>query len=781
MQNMVDEVTSRPHDSTPPSLPPVSDEPGRRRLLDARTRRVLGLLLDAAVVGVVGGVIAAWAAGFRPGEWRYYFNYRNDTFFNALNGALANPLGVTNTTSRLGWPHGLSMTDYPAAEPIFTWFQWFAHRFVGDAFTVLVLMWFLGFVLVASTTYLALRGLKLGRWPSIIVALVYDFVPFHFVRSIDHTNLALYMAVPLAGMLLLWVMTGRLDRPPRSSAEWRPLWRTPDWWVVTASILVIAVSARYYAMFFLMILGVATVGRMLVRHQVRLAWAPAIIVALTVGFSLLTGLPQILQVADGGRNSEVAQRSRTESDFFALRLTDLMAPIPDHRVPELAKVSDSFRRTITRGEDGNSMGFFLLGGLVFAGVVALVRRPRRLSPDHPIDDPVGLATNTAILGVLAFLFGTVGGLGGVVASVGFTQIRAWNRISIYVSFFGAVGLALALSWLWTLRTSTVPWRRWLPVVALPVVLALAVFDQSGTTQYPQSWVAGQRASDRAFFGAMAADLGAGSSVFQLPYVPFPESNSAELDYVGFRGFLSDDGLLNWSFGGMRGRASDWQRTWVTMDMETQVVGLAAAGFDAVLVDRVGYTPQDNPEQALQNLLGPSRGTSADGRFVWFDLRPVHDRLVAAHGVEWVEATGARVVRPIGVQFRADAYRRTGPGAQDWGAIGKSTTIELRRYDDDTGPVDVQLGVGVAPGSHVTATSGSSGSTQTSAGQALEFQFQSSMKPDTLRIHVTTDAPNTATTTESSNDVRGSISELKVLDSTLAQQIARGELTVPPPS
>ena len=231
------------------------------------------MVAEATVVGAIGAVIAAVVIEWKPSLWRVFFNYSGDTFFNAINGALANPLALTNSSSRLGWPYGLNMADFPAAEPLFTWFQWLAHRFVRDDLTVLAAMWFLGFALVASTTYLVLRGLKFDRWPSVVVALVYDFVPYHMMRAIGHTNLALYIAVPIAGMLLLWVMSGRLDRPKRASTDWQAIWKTPDWWIVAICVIVIAASARYYAVFFLMWLVVVGCGRAAAAAQFRLIFA----------------------------------------------------------------------------------------------------------------------------------------------------------------------------------------------------------------------------------------------------------------------------------------------------------------------------------------------------------------------------------------------------------------------------------------------------------------------------------------------------------------------------
>ena len=39
--------------------------------------------------------------GWDPRQWRVYFSYEGDTFFNAINGVEATPLGVTNVSTAL--------------------------------------------------------------------------------------------------------------------------------------------------------------------------------------------------------------------------------------------------------------------------------------------------------------------------------------------------------------------------------------------------------------------------------------------------------------------------------------------------------------------------------------------------------------------------------------------------------------------------------------------------------------------------------------------------------
>ena len=54
-------------------------------------------------------------------------------------------------------------------------------------------------------------------------------------------------------------------------------------------------------------------------------------------------------------------------------------------------------------------------------------------------------------------------------------------------------------------------------------------------------------------------IGADGSVFQLPYMPFPDGGVVHrmTDYDLVRGYLHSDGL-HWSFGAMSGRPEDWQ-------------------------------------------------------------------------------------------------------------------------------------------------------------------------------------------------------------------------------
>jgi hypothetical protein len=73
--------------------------------------------------------------------------------------------------------------------------------------------------------------------------------------------------------------------------------------------------------------------------------------------------------------------------------------------------------------------------LLIVALVALTGRPLRAPP---------VLRHAAAAAVLAFLIGTVGGLSTIIAELVTPQIRAWNRISIFIAFFGFLAVAVGL-------------------------------------------------------------------------------------------------------------------------------------------------------------------------------------------------------------------------------------------------------------------------------------------------------------------------------------------------
>src|SRR5262249_31802962 len=122
-------------------------------------------------------------------------------------------------------------------------------------------------------------------------------------------------------------------------------------------------------------------------------------------------------------------------------------------------------------------------------------------------------------------------------------------------------------------------------------------------------------SDAAFVAGLEASLPPGASVFQLPYVPFPESppTGGSLDQDRLRLDRPGD-ALGWSGGGIRGRAAiDGLGDIAALPAGAFVREAGEAGFASVVVDRAG-DPDGTIEAGLAAELGAPAVESADARF-----------------------------------------------------------------------------------------------------------------------------------------------------------------------
>jgi hypothetical protein len=161
------------------------------------------------------------------------------------------------------------------------------------------------------------------------------------------------------------------------------------------------------------------------------------------------------------------------------------------------------------------------------------------------------------------------------------------------------------------------------------VLAFGLWDSIPPQRQSYAAIEAQHASDRAFVGEIEALMPDGAKILQLPIVEFPESQpvgDAE-DYDHLRGYLADDGTLEWSYGSIKGRPdAQWQ---VTLRDEVGPIGALPAilglGFDGIWIDTAAYAGKEDEVDQIVDAVGVEPLVSPDGRFLFLDLRDYRRR------------------------------------------------------------------------------------------------------------------------------------------------------------
>jgi len=635
-----------------PALEPIAptpaapDEPGAGR---RPTARWVLELRDGAIVAAASGIITAWLFKIWEIPLRLPFLYQRDGIAEIaeVKGIIEN--GWYQFNPRVGWPVGYDHHDFPVGSDNLHWLAlkvmgWFSH----DAVLVINAYYLLSFVLVALSTYYVVRYLRVSRRFSFVVAMLYTFLPYHFLRGTWHLMLAAYYTVPIA--CLFTILVWRREPPffrdvdGRVRFEWKR-WSTA-WFVV--GCLAIASTDVYYAAFCIVLMMSAGVLQLLTTRTWR-SLVSAVLLTGVIGVGVVANLsPSLLYWRDHGKNDKVAQRTVAESDFYALRPIQMLSPIPGYRIDA---VNEHIVTKVFSAPNNSEATQFLglIGSIGFLGLMVVllglgVSRRRDRSPP--------LLFVLAALSALSVLFGVTGGLSWVLGIAGFVDIRSWNRISIFIAFYSLVAVAIALDRL-VARSRPFPHKA-LAVSGVAVLLvAIGVFDQTSPGIIPDSrHFQTEWNSDAVFVKEIERTLGSGGKVFQLPYLPFPEAELSVppygmIDYDPLRGYVHSQDL-SWGYGGVRGRAADWQAQVVQLATPKMLDAITAVGFDGLWIDTLGYP---NHAEEIIAEVGAATGetpiVSPNGRFVFFDLRDYQQQVEDRLGSNGVQALKERTLRDLG--------------------------------------------------------------------------------------------------------------------------------------
>ncbi len=657
---------------------------------------MLGRAAEYGFVAVVSSLVTALVMRPWSGGWSEPLVWRNDTRSVLAMFDAAGWTGTARGAVGLGAPHGTSWFDFPLGPDRLHLVALRLLRLLTDDRVVVLNMYLLlGFVLVTLAAYGVLRQLGVAPQVACALGIVFSLAPYHFERiSLGHVFLAAYYAVPLGVLLALWAVDGSL---------WgRNAVRHRCWWTLLWVVVVGSASAYYAAYTIVLVAGLGTAVAVR-RRSTRALLVPALIVVGVGSVVIANVAGDLLAAHSAGTNTEASGRAAEDLRLYALRPVLLIAPEAAHRVEALAGVGERLRGA-QPWQGGAYLGALALAGLV---VIAMrCARSVRRSADDGISYHDSSCADSSYRGcsagyVLDRRLGVLAGVGVVVASVGaswilgvvgFTQIRAWDRMSVVVTFLGLCGLAAWLQRWLDGRTSALG-----PYLVGVALVAVAVVDQAGAIPARSAAIDAHRSDVEVAAGIeeMATD---GAAVFQFPYVAFPGgvTDRGMPLYAHLGPWAVGHDTVSYSSGGIQGRGGDWQASWVAQPPVEMATGLAAAGFDVLYVDRradaapfMQRDPRTGAETAdLLASAGLEGVRSSDGSREWFDLRPVRRRIIADNGEAAVDALGAAVVRPIGVTFTGAApYVSDHPGAR---LLGADSTISLRPEDDHTEPVEVSF-------------------------------------------------------------------------------------------
>lgn len=541
------------------------------------------------------------------------------------------------TNPYLGAPGIAQVYNNSAAQTsaIHSVLMWCFGQFTGSAVAAQQYYYVANFSMITATSYVACRLLGIRRVFAFCVGIAFAFIPYRFTM-IPYAFLPNFFMVPLAILLPIWIMTGRLAFLPGDSSLSRFAMALP----IAA---VAAVSDGYYAFFTLLLMGFATGLRVLcgdIRRPQSLA-APIVLMGVLAGVALLLAQPLKTyrlshpeEFAPGGIPDSTLFNKPFEADVYSSSLKLMLAPSSLHRVPILASIGEKIVDSSNQARkfpDAQWSPLGMLGGSLFMGLLAMTAmtllRGRAVpfageTEDGATPKQVGISTVGAIgaLGLFAFICSIFGGIGSLIAFA-YPTIRAYDRFPIFLSFLLYCGAALMLT-MAVRRLS--PRQAGFAGLAVVVVTGMALLDQ-----VPADILALHRkesrhfVAERKFVAAMEAALPPGAMVYQYPHSQYL-SDSRYYGWGSFRHIrlYLNSHALRWSNGAAKNSPVDnWHARIADLPASQLVTEAQAAGFRAVVVDRSVVTGSEY--QTLHDVLTARTGREPmgddDGQLAFWPL------------------------------------------------------------------------------------------------------------------------------------------------------------------
>lgn len=513
------------------------------------------------------------------------------------------------------------------------------HEHFGVQFNLYFL---LTVVLTTVSAFAVARSVGLSTPWACVVAVAFTLLPFHFHRAIHlfYTNYS-------ACMWGLWLAL-RIGRPliERDGEKLR-VWPLVG---LALATLWCGVTGVYFAFFTCMAIGF---GGLLWAAREG-SWRPivrgVVLGAVIASATVVQMIPTMLFVADEGANAQVAKRTFPESDYYGLRVTQLLLPIRDHRIPALAALREDYDKRAPLVNENSTATLGLFGSIGLLCLFVLVLAPwlaRRVPP---------IAQMASAIGVALLLVTTIGGFGSLFAVLVSPQMRALNRISPMIAACCLLVLALLLQ-TWLGRR-----KAWVQAVIAVALIGLITFDQIPALQPSTIMVRhdNQRRfeADQGFGAALMARLPPGDALLQLPSLVYPEGGAANGDYAQFRNNLHAP-TLRWTHGAMKGRPeARWLEIVAAMPPEQLAEALPAAGYAGVVYDArllpetlkpgieallaAGWARIDAPDATQFALLSPTRPATIRGiapESGWHAMEGARER-----PLRWIWSTGDASLR-----------------------------------------------------------------------------------------------------------------------------------------
>lgn len=451
------------------------------------------------------------------------------------------------------------------------------------------------FIMISIISYLVMRSLKISNNIAFFTSLTYAFLPYIFLRGMNHTVLSAYQFVPLSILLCIWIFFD--DNFFIFNKDFLKYKR--NIFAICFTVLIANNGIAYYAFFTCFFVLITALIKSLEIKDLKILIRGISLVSSLVFFFMLALLPAILYKLGDGRSIQLTSRAKTEAEIYGLKITQLFIPTNSHGIKYLDNLINYYNSNAPLVNE-NRVSYLGIAGII--GFLILIIFIFIKRSDNELFVKIKFFSE---LNISAILLATIGGFGSVFAIIISSMIRAYNRISIFIAYFALLALAYILDDIGRKFKKKILYQ-----LMISTFFVVCIFEQFPGNVPNYAYTEELYNNDFNFVKKIEESCGnKNAMIFELPYHRYPEGGAVNnmSDYqLMAPSFLSNK--IKWSYGGLSGSKSDiWNQKISSLNTLDMIKSLSIAGFDGIYIDKRAYTEEEylNLENEIKNITNSS--------------------------------------------------------------------------------------------------------------------------------------------------------------------------------
>ncbi len=510
--------------------------------------------------------------------------------------------------------------DYPFMSFLDMTLFFFISFFTNNYIVALNIYIVLTFILIFLITFYISNNMGLKKETTFCVALLYAFVPYHFERAIHHTFLALYFIIPVAVFIIFKILENNTTFFYDSQKDKKD--NFIDFVKYLFFIFLVGSSNQYYVFFTDFLLLFAGIISVFDRKNIKSLVNAFIVIFLISSVTILCHFPSISYSYMHGSNTGSTFRKPQDTEWHALKLTQLILPVNNHNIDALKNFKNFYNNTAPLVYENQHTTLGIIGsiGFLMSLFIFFVKDLNFSTKDF--------FYNVSRLNLICFLFGSIGGFASLFSYVIYSQFRAVNRIFVFIALFSFLLIFKALDNVFNKFSL----KNYIRIFLLTLIMIAGFYDIIPKDYHKQIYLNNEIEefnNDREFIIKIESLLPENSKIYQMPYkniyddVPFYNEGSFAL----IKPYLHSN-KLKWSHGAIKGRDADrWFNEFSQKPIKEQLETISLLGFSGIYIDKKAYIDNASSIQnEIEKFTGINPLSSANKNLLFYDMRDYNKKL-----------------------------------------------------------------------------------------------------------------------------------------------------------